>query len=1712
MKFKLLKKSVLFVIIMISIYIFIGIEFVSAHEAGSPNVTQIHYSLRDDDGAEDAASFLNTDLSAIDSDSATAVDYGTNFRIRFQLSNEGTAATTTTVYTLQYAALGGAGACTSVASGNFADVPVTPTTEPVEMTTTSYYTDQTASLNCITVTSCNLTPDEGGKFQNGDLVEDPSNNSTPKAALGADDFTEIEYNIAFTSNATDDETYCFRASPSDTYSVIPGVIANIPAGITVSGNLYTNETGTAYDCSADTAVTIKVSVDGAAEQTADCVLNTGYFEVSANAPAGAGSEVVVYVDSGETPNATTVTLAADSSSNIIGLHMYQNRVAVTYEAGSSITNADLATADNTDAGIRYAVTGTDLLTDSGMELHVWTGKTYDPGGQVDTTSGDLHLDDTATAYIDTAGSVIDGDIIVDGGATPTTLQFQAATTVAGGAITTPDGGGTDAVINTSGSPTVTITGTGNIGGGTSPSITFSGLIIGTATAATTTVVSSMTVTGVLDVDTGDSLNINVSQVVTNTSASNAVIDGNITGAGTLRFTDASGGPGAGAGTLSAIVRYDASAGNVANTTFDARTYSGAVEVYADTANVRSVAMASGTQQINGNLTIITGASQSEVLTLDAGANPTVNVGGNLSFTMGGAATPAITSGTGTWTVSGSANLTNSTYTATAGNTLAMDGTGTLTTDSETLENLTINSTGTVTLAAATHTVDGNLVLGGSGTPTVTGSTISMTGTSNTITGGGKTLNILNIDPSSAGTITLQTSNLTVTSTLTVAAGDELSLNAVSLTHTYSSDVAGSGNITGTGTLIFDEGSGGPGTTITTLSSVVRFDASAGNIASTTFDARTYSDKVEIFSDDSAGAARSVAMANASYTLSGATSHLYVINNSNSWDLTLDGTLIPTVSIGGDLDFTGTGASSEAITTGTGTWTVSGNIDLTDGDVTFTTGTPDNTFQVNGTSKTITSDGEIFRNLSVTGTGDVSNVDLLTVAADFSIGATANFSHGNNANFLALGEGETAFVIANGGTWDASGAGTGILKMDGTLGDQWFDDQTDPGEQNMGNVQIGQSPGTTKLKADFAAANLTILNGDSLETHGWEVDIAGAIDCQAGATLDVEDNLPNNEGDGTIITAGGNLTFSNTCVYTTDGTSTIRPDGAVDQTFATGSLAFDDIYIDNSAAADGDDDVIVSAGTLDVNGVLTVNDGELDLESNDPTTDVEGDVIINVGGELLASSTGSINVAGLWNNNGTFTAGAGTGSVTFDSGDAETIDAGAQAFNIVVFDNAAGSWTIQNDNMTTNSDLTLTAATAFTLNAALTLEVKGDFTLTVVDVNTTWGAGSTLYLNGSGGMYNINTKGHGGDTFITLRIGASEDIAMWDSGATTFTIDAGGCLFSQDHAASAGRLNVYGTCNSRANEYWSYAKDFEDGAVVARQADVRFADGASLTVDNGETLEITGQNAGANRSFVTNQGAGNYGLTIDGTINARYYNFDYLDDSGVNITATATVTELADGNFDNAKAGAASSYITVTGINQTKEFSNCVFDDNGDGADVDVDYNVNADGANILWKFLLWDGNKGGESFDNEANNAIVDWSENLSFSISDNIMDLGVINTLIVGSDSHNLTVTTNAVNGYTCSAVEDGNIRNNGDDINDVADNTVEAGTEEYGISCSDIGDCQLGVNDVALTGAPLTVASNAGRVSASVTPVTYEAAADALTAGTTFSHVVTFTCAGDF
>ncbi|PJB50012.1 MAG: hypothetical protein CO102_02255, partial [Candidatus Brennerbacteria bacterium CG_4_9_14_3_um_filter_43_9] len=197
---------------------------------------------------------------------------------------------------------------------------------------------------------------------------------------------------------------------------------------------------------------------------------------------------------------TAVTVTKSAGANISGLNLYKDRLILRYETGS-LSNSDLAACDK-DTGAVCADTNdlfftsesNTLTLDANKELHIWTGMTYDPNGAIITQgTGDLHVDDSATCYLDTTATSIANDALVDGGAT---LNIQADTSLAGNLTTS----GTSVSVNYTNTPTLTMSGTSKaIGGGTTPSITFYNLIIsGTITmSSATTTNNDLTVNGTM---------------------------------------------------------------------------------------------------------------------------------------------------------------------------------------------------------------------------------------------------------------------------------------------------------------------------------------------------------------------------------------------------------------------------------------------------------------------------------------------------------------------------------------------------------------------------------------------------------------------------------------------------------------------------------------------------------------------------------------------------------------------------------------------------------------------------------------------------------------------------------------------------------------------------------------------------------------------------------------------------------------------------------------------------------------------------------------------------------------------------------------------------------------------------------------------------------------------------------------------------------------
>jgi hypothetical protein len=145
----------------------------------------------------------------------------------------------------------------------------------------------------------------------------------------------------------------------------------------------------------------------------------------------------------------------------------------------------------------------------------------------------------------------------------------------------------------------------------------------------------------------------------------------------------------------------------------------------------------------------------------------------------------------------------------------------------------------------------------------------------------------------------------------------------------------------------------------------------------------------------------------------------------------------------------------------------------------------------------------------------------------------------------------------------------------------------------------------------------------------------------------------------------------------------------------------------------------------------------------------------------------------------------------------------------------------------------------------------------------------------------------------------------------------------------------------------------------------------------------------------------------------------------------------------------------------------------------------------------------------------------ITFTLSTNSVNLGTLTTGAVNTSNHTATVTTN-LGGYTLTVVEDGNLRRGSDDVDDVGDGAVNAGSEEYGLSTSESGqeitqdtDCPNSpFNASGITATPKTVANAVGPTysSGETTTLCYAASRSGLTAAGNYNQILTYIATGSF
>lgn len=182
----------------------------------------------------------------------------------------------------------------------------------------------------------------------------------------------------------------------------------------------------------------------------------------------------------------------------------------------------------------------------------------------------------------------------------------------------------------------------------------------------------------------------------------------------------------------------------------------------------------------------------------------------------------------------------------------------------------------------------------------------------------------------------------------------------------------------------------------------------------------------------------------------------------------------------------------------------------------------------------------------------------------------------------------------------------------------------------------------------------------------------------------------------------------------------------------------------------------------------------------------------------------------------------------------------------------------------------------------------------------------------------------------------------------------------------GSSNAYIVGDTYTFNVWDGSNDANTQKTI-----IMMQDKGSFTVPSGATLELKGQPSTTNHTQITRSDTGGYQFTINGNLEAKDYQFDYLggtgQSAGLILNNGATVTSLDNGIFNNfaVNNGTTNTFIQVNSAligSGTPEriFSSLSFENATGHANCNLNSNGTTSG---YWEFLLSQGSFGGEGFD-----------------------------------------------------------------------------------------------------------------------------------------------------
>jgi filamentous hemagglutinin family protein len=408
-------------------------------------------------------------------------------------------------------------------------------------------------------------------------------------------------------------------------------------------------------------------------------------------------------------------------------------------------------------------------------------------------------------------------------------------------------------------------------------------------------------------------------------------------------------------------------------------------------------------------------------------------------------------------------------------------------------------------------------------------------------------------------------------------------------------------------------------------------------------------------------------------------------------------------------------------------------------------------------------------------------------------------------------------------------------------------------------------------------------GDYGGPIGADINEAGDINLTSDVTL-TADNLTftaGNDGSGAFISNGFTVnsnggTNYNLTISVADNSSL----GAIGDTQALTNLILDGVGAATPVFTMVGDiiligDLTLSQGSLDtsngatgydisVGGDLIMNGGNLDASDDDTDLAITGSVTVTTG--TLSAPTAlddtSFTVGGNWEISGDATFTTNNGRVVFNAGDGDntitTNSSNNDYFYDVRFENAAGTWTLQDDLYATNGLImqagTLNVGAGYAIGSAVTLvptlTINGGLitaaanNVIIYATDITHSAGS-ITTTGSGNITSFSNSATPGD-FTLFTITSAGSVSIGGIGAAPNTVVVNGVittpiLQSISIAANSAITQNANITASTTGGLVLFAPDADDdGGVVTftRNAGTVTAQVVSFQFSNMSTADFT----------------------------------------------------------------------------------------------------------------------------------------------------------------------------------------------------------------------------------------------------------------------------------